>query len=33
MILMAAVTVLTLASVGFYLVEWMRHMSELESNQ
>lgn len=25
--LMAAVTILTLASVGFYLVEWVRHMS------
>jgi cardiolipin synthase len=30
-ILMAAVTVLTLLSVSFYLVEWVRHMSELES--
>lgn len=29
-LLMAAVTVLTLASVGFYLVEWARHMSTLE---
>lgn len=32
-ILMAAVTVLTLLSVCFYLVEWVRHMSELESGQ
>jgi cardiolipin synthase len=29
-ILMAAVTVLTLLSVSFYLVEWVRHMNELE---
>lgn len=29
-ILMAIVAVLTLASVGLYLVEWVRHMSELE---
>jgi cardiolipin synthase len=29
-ILMGLVTVTTLASVGFYLVEWVRHMSELE---
>jgi cardiolipin synthase len=29
-VLMALVTVLTLLSVGFYLVEWVRHMSDLE---
>jgi cardiolipin synthase len=29
-ILMACVTVLTLLSVGFYLVEWVRHMSTIE---
>ena len=29
-ILMAVVAVLTLSSVGFYLVEWVRHMSALE---
>lgn len=29
-ILMAIVAALTLSSVGFYLVEWVRHMSELE---
>jgi cardiolipin synthase len=29
-ILLALVTVLTLASVSLYLVEWLRHMSELE---
>lgn len=32
-ILMALVTVLTLLSVGFYLVEWARHMSDLEPGQ
>jgi cardiolipin synthase (CMP-forming) len=30
MILMGFVTVLTLLSVSFYLVEWMRHMSTIE---
>ena len=30
-ILMVLVTVLTLASVSAYLVEWVRHMSELEA--
>jgi cardiolipin synthase len=29
-LLKALVTVLTLASVSAYLVEWVRHMSELE---
>ena len=29
-ILMAIVTVLTLSSVGFYLVQWVRHMNALE---
>ena len=29
-ILMAVVALLTLSSVAFYLVEWVRHMSELE---
>ena len=28
--LMVLVAVLTLASVGFYLIEWVRHMNELE---
>ncbi len=31
-ILMALVTVLTLLSVSFYLVEWVRHMSRIEPN-
>jgi cardiolipin synthase (CMP-forming) len=30
MILMAGVTILTLLSVAFYLVEWVRHMSTIE---
>lgn len=30
--LMALVTVLTLLSVGLYLVEWIRHMSDLETD-
>ena len=30
MILMGFVAVLSLLSVGFYLVEWVKHMSELE---
>ena len=30
MILMGFVTILTLLSVAFYLVEWMRHMSSIE---
>jgi len=30
LILMGFVAVLSLLSVGFYLVEWVRHMSELE---
>jgi cardiolipin synthase len=30
LLLMGAVTVLTLLSVSFYLVEWMRHMSTIE---
>jgi cardiolipin synthase len=29
-ILMGVVTILTLLSVGFYLVEWIRHMNALE---
>ena len=33
LILMGFVTVLTLLSVSFYLVEWMRHMSTIESGQ
>lgn len=31
--LMGAVTVLTLLSVSFYLVEWMRHMSTIEPSR
>ena len=30
-VLLVLVTVLTLASVSLYLVEWLRHMSELEA--
>jgi cardiolipin synthase len=30
LILMAGVTILTLLSVAFYLVEWVRHMSTIE---
>jgi len=30
-ILMAIVTVLTLLSVSFYLVEWVRHMNTFEA--
>ncbi|SFL61357.1 CDP-diacylglycerol--glycerol-3-phosphate 3-phosphatidyltransferase [Bradyrhizobium sp. NFR13] len=33
LILMGFVTVLTLLSVSFYLVEWMRHMSTIEPGQ
>ena len=33
LILMGFVTVLTLLSVSFYLVEWMRHMSTIESGR
>lgn len=32
-ILMVLVTVLTLLSVGFYLVEWARHMSDVQPGQ
>jgi cardiolipin synthase len=32
-ILMGFVTVFTLLSVSFYLVEWMRHMSTIESGR
>jgi cardiolipin synthase (CMP-forming) len=32
LILMALVTVFTLLSVSFYLVEWARHMSTIEAN-
>lgn len=31
LILMGFVTVLTLASIGLYLVEWVRHMSTIET--
>jgi cardiolipin synthase len=27
---MAAIAILTLVSVSFYLVEWMRHMSTID---
>jgi cardiolipin synthase len=33
LILMGFVTVLTLLSVSFYLVEWMRHMSTIEADR
>ncbi|MET0876261.1 MAG: CDP-alcohol phosphatidyltransferase family protein [Tardiphaga sp.] len=33
LILMGFVTILTLLSVSFYLVEWMRHMSTVETGQ
>ena len=33
LILMGLVTVFTLLSVSFYLVEWMRHMSTIESGR
>ena len=29
-LLMAAIAILTLVSVSFYLVEWMRHMSTID---
>ena len=32
LILMALVTIFTLLSVSFYLVEWARHMSTIEAN-
>ncbi|MEW6643157.1 MAG: CDP-alcohol phosphatidyltransferase family protein [Pseudomonadota bacterium] len=32
-ILMALVTILTLLSVSFYLVDWVRHMSEIEPSR
>jgi cardiolipin synthase len=32
-ILMAIVTVLTLLSVSFYLVEWVRHMNAFEQER
>jgi cardiolipin synthase len=31
-VLMVIVAVLTLLSVSFYLVEWVRHMSTIEQN-
>jgi len=31
--LMVVVTILTLVSVSFYLVEWMRHMSTIEPSR
>lgn len=33
LVLMGFVTVLTLVSVAFYLVEWMRHMSTVEASR
>lgn len=33
LILMALVTIFTLLSVSFYLVEWARHMSTIEANE
>jgi cardiolipin synthase (CMP-forming) len=33
LILMAVVAILTLASVSFYFVEWMRHMSTIEARR
>ena len=32
LVLMALVTIFTLLSVSFYLVEWARHMSTIEAN-
>jgi cardiolipin synthase len=33
LILMGFVTILTLLSVSFYLIEWMRHMSTVEAGR